>query len=317
MNIAKPECPPQAASTGLAAALCRGACFITLSKWQSLYHGSSQAANPFDQAGYRAVLGHNACVSNGVASGLTYRDWPMQRIHHEAQMPPPSVFEDTGPPPPLWRGASTLAAMTNADQPLHGGGSFSLAAPHYCPICGIIATSEANLQVAHRPVSGILAAWHPIAVCRHTVLPRQTDADRLYHGPVSGPPALGPPVSWLQLCSGSQDGADQCIDSDLAKVASHLLRGSILCPAYVHKGAKALHLAGPLAGQAPCQEAAVPAPHASGRASQAHRPHHLRQGHATHKTASDQTSPAPWLEQYDSQMSLSPQQACMLLTEHA
>ena len=63
-------------------------------------------------------------------------------------MPPPSVFEDTGPPPPLWRGASTLAAVANVDQPLHGGGSFSLAAPHYCPICGIIATSEANLQVA-------------------------------------------------------------------------------------------------------------------------------------------------------------------------
>ena len=30
---------------------------------------------------------------------------------------------------------------------LHSGGSFSVAAQHFCPVCGIIATSAANLQV--------------------------------------------------------------------------------------------------------------------------------------------------------------------------
>lgn len=29
------------------------------------------------------------------------------------------------------------------------GGSVSLAAQHFCPVCGIIATSQANLEVRH------------------------------------------------------------------------------------------------------------------------------------------------------------------------
>ena len=37
--------------------------------------------------------------------------------------------------------------MPGGVAPLHGGGSISLAAPHFCPVCGIIATSAANLQV--------------------------------------------------------------------------------------------------------------------------------------------------------------------------
>ena len=120
----------------------------------------------------------------------------------------------------------------------------------------------------------------------------------------------------MQPCTSSPDDADLGVDSHgpTCGGCGCVYRGSVLRPADLHIGAETRHLAGPLAGQAPCQEAAVPAPHAGGRASQAHRPHHFRQGHATQNTPTEQDQPCIMLlEWYDSQMLLSAQQACVLM----
>jgi hypothetical protein len=37
--------------------------------------------------------------------------------------------------------------LSTSSYKLISGGSFSSPAAHYCPVCGIIATSQANLEV--------------------------------------------------------------------------------------------------------------------------------------------------------------------------
>jgi hypothetical protein len=51
------------------------------------------------------------------------------------------VYGPNPPLPPLDSGLSTSSYK------LISGGSFSSPAAHYCPVCGIIATSQANLEV--------------------------------------------------------------------------------------------------------------------------------------------------------------------------
>lgn len=47
----------------------------------------------------------------------------------------------------LSRAPSLPNVLSTGSFKLVSGGSFSSPAAHYCPVCGIIATSEANLQV--------------------------------------------------------------------------------------------------------------------------------------------------------------------------
>lgn len=54
------------------------------------------------------------------------------------------VVDENGPNPPLPPLGSNVSGGSHK---LMSGGSFSTPAAHYCPVCGIIATSEANLEV--------------------------------------------------------------------------------------------------------------------------------------------------------------------------
>jgi len=61
------------------------------------------------------------------------------------------VYGPNPPLPPLDSGVSASSYK------LISGGSFSSPAAHYCPVCGIIATSQANLEVCTPPPS--LLPW--------------------------------------------------------------------------------------------------------------------------------------------------------------
>ena len=44
-----------------------------------------------------------------------------------------------------WCGADLSRSLSSLPPLIGSGGSLSLASPYYCPVCGVIATSEANL----------------------------------------------------------------------------------------------------------------------------------------------------------------------------
>ena len=84
------------------------------------------------------------------------------------------MTDEYGPNPPLPPHASNLSASSYK---LISGGSFSSPAAHYCPVCGIIATSEANLEVMlHFGAMRINSKEiHFRPYCLHTVRARETD----------------------------------------------------------------------------------------------------------------------------------------------
>lgn len=44
-----------------------------------------------------------------------------------------------------WRSADLSRSLSSLPPLIGSGGSLSLASPYYCPVCGVIATSQANL----------------------------------------------------------------------------------------------------------------------------------------------------------------------------